>query len=277
MKRLALTLTAFCFAPAAFATGLLVPAYFYPSAGSDWSMLDAASSKVDLTAIVNPDSGPMPGPADPNYSAAISALRAAGGQDVGYIYTGYGATPIATVESQISTYLSQYPMSGFFFDAMSGSPVEHSYYQTLYDYVKGLNPSYTVIDNPGTSVDQSDAASPVANTFIEYEGPGAGYPAATPPAWTASYPASMFAVSIYGVPTVSGMLADLALASSRNVGSVYITDQGLPNPYDQLPSYWDQEVAAIQSMPEPQPFAVFGLGLGGLIVARKRSASTARR
>ena len=47
------------------------------------------------------------------------------------------------------------------------------------------------------------------------------------------------------------MLADLSKAVSLNAGYVYITDQTLPNPYAQLPSYWDQEVAAIASVPEP--------------------------
>ena len=35
------------------------------------------------------------------------------------------------------------------------------------------------------------------------------------------------------------------MAASRNVGTLYVTDDVLPNPYDRLPSYWDQLLAAI--------------------------------
>ena len=44
------------------------------------------------------------------------------------------------------------------------------------------------------------------------------------------------------------MRADLALAVSHNVGSIFITDHVMPNPYDRLPVYWDQEVAAVESL-----------------------------
>ena len=270
MKKIVLTLSALCLAPCSFATGLLVPAYFYPSGAgaTDWSLMDAASSSVDLTAILNPDSGPGSS-TDPNILSAVNSLRAAGGHDVGYIYTDYGSTPLATVENEVSSYLSMYPVSGFFFDGMSGDPSEHSYYKSLYDYAKGLSSAYTVIDNPGTSFDESDASDPVADTFIEFEGSASDYTTATPASWTSSYPASLFAATIYGAPTLGSMLSALSLAQSRNVGSVFVTDQNLPNPYNQLPSYWDQEVAAIHAMPEPQPFAVLGLGLGAMVLRRR--------
>ncbi|HLK14652.1 MAG TPA: PEP-CTERM sorting domain-containing protein, partial [Fimbriimonadaceae bacterium] len=63
--------------------------------------------------------------------------------------------------------------------------------------------------------------------------------------------------------------------ASRNAGSVFVTDQvydpnqGLFNPYDQLPSYWDQEVAALA--PEPGTLLVVGLGSALLLRSRKRS------
>jgi len=41
------------------------------------------------------------------------------------------------------------------------------------------------------------------------------------------------------------MLADISRAEALDAGYVYITDQGLPNPYGQLPSYWDQELTRI--------------------------------
>jgi hypothetical protein len=62
------------------------------------------------------------------------------------------------------------------------------------------------------------------------------------------------------------MLADLSKAVSLNAGLVYFTDGTGGNPYDHLPSYWDQEVAAIAAfVPEPGPFTK--LASGGLFAA----------
>jgi hypothetical protein len=65
------------------------------------------------------------------------------------------------------------------------------------------------------------------------------------------------------------MLADLSQAAQLNAGHVYITDQTASNPYAQLPSYWDQEVSAIASLPEPSPLAC-SLVLGSLIALGAR-------
>ena len=58
------------------------------------------------------------------------------------------------------------------------------------------------------------------------------------------------------------MEADVAFAAHNNVGYVYVTDQTLPNPYAQLPSYWNQEVTAIAgaSVPEPGSMAIMASG-----------------
>jgi hypothetical protein len=60
------------------------------------------------------------------------------------------------------------------------------------------------------------------------------------------------------------MLADLLKAVQLNAGNVYITERTLPNPYSQLPSYWDQEVAAVASVPEPGSLTIM-LVMGGLL------------
>ncbi len=41
------------------------------------------------------------------------------------------------------------------------------------------------------------------------------------------------------------MLADVSTAAQLDAGYVYITDLSGGNPYDALPSYWDQEVSAV--------------------------------
>ncbi len=77
------------------------------------------------------------------------------------------------------------------------------------------------------------------------------------------------------------MMADLNLAALRSVNYVYVTERTLPNPYSQLPSYWNQEVAAIQSAAVPEPATMSMLATGGLLLAlgvrmRRRSGNQAR-
>lgn len=274
--------------------GVLVPAYFYPGTGGPggvgdgWAAMAAAASTIPVTAIFNPNSGPLPGPPDPNYITAMTNLELAGGKAVAYIDTNYGAIPLATVEGEITTYLSQYGnlvsnpiknlINGFFFDRMSNLPSEVSYYQSLYSYIKSLSPSYGMIGNPGTATNSSylTASPPAADTYLTYEGSAAGYTNAN----TSTGPSSLYANIIYDQSSVAGMEANVTFAAHHNVGYVYVTDQSLNPPtgylYDQLPSYWDQEVAAIAgaSVPEPGSLTIMASGclLSSLGVALRRQA-----
>jgi hypothetical protein len=253
----------FLFAPACQASvlGTIVPAYFYPGtggpggSGDGWAAMAAAASQISLTAIFNPDSGPLPGPPDANYTNAMTNLENAGGHVVAYIYTDYGATPLATVESEVSTYLSQYGslIDGFFLDAMSNLPAQVAYYQSIDSYVKGLSPTYNVIGNPGTSTDQSYLTGAAANTFVTFENNQSAFPGYTPPSWVYTYPSSDFANIVYNAPTTADMLLDIAQAGRQNTGYIYVTDQNLPNPYGELPSYWNQEVSALAAASAPEP------------------------
>jgi hypothetical protein len=266
--------------------GALVPAYFYPGTGGaggvgdGWAQMASAASQIPVTAIFNPDSGPLPGPPDPNYVTALTNLESAGGTVVAYVYSGYTTVPLATVESQISTYLTQYGglINGFFVDAMTNdnSPADLAYYHTLYTYIKGLNSSYDVIANPGTSTvpDYLTPATRGADTLLTYEGSAQNYPGSPPPSWVFGYSPNHFANTIYDESSSQGMMNDVTLAVERNVGYVYVTDQTLPNPYSQLPSYWDQEVAAIAAASVPEPSTLSMLASGGLLVA---VAATMRR
>src|SRR6185437_11144484 len=100
---------------------------FYPGsggpggAGDGWSAMAAAANQISVTAILNPDSGPVSGPADPNYVNAMTNLENAGGKVIAYVYTNNGGTPLATVESEVSIYINQYGnlIDGFFLDRMN--------------------------------------------------------------------------------------------------------------------------------------------------------------
>ncbi len=273
--------------------GVLVPAYFYPGTGGSegytdgWAQMAATANQIPVTAIFNPDSGPLPGPADPNYVNAMTNLENAGGKAVAYVYTNYANVPVSVVESELSTYISQYGklINGFFLDAMTNdnSASDLAYYHTLYTFIKGLSSSYQVIGNPGTNTDPGYLAPKTqgADTLVTYENDAKFYQSTNPASWVNGYSPDHFANVLYNESSVSAMNADIELAAQRNVGYVYVTDRALPNPYDVLPSYWNQEVAAIQSASVPEPDAVVLLGSGCLlssltVASRRRARAPAR-
>jgi len=297
--------------PARADLGTLVPAYFYPSFNGsgdvvgDWARMATAASQIPVTAIFNPDSGPLPGSPDPIYVTAMTNLENAGGKVVAYIPTNFGSTPLGdpntpgTIEYDIHTYLAQYGslINGFFIDQMNVLPSTLSYYQEIYNSIK-THGSYTVIGNPGSpflnGVSPQDFLS-TANVMNIFEGPNKAPSPGAPGFdaypyglnWFLNYPGNRFSNIVFDVPTDAGnpsgseaMLADLSKAAQLNAGYVYVTDQTLPNPYAQLPSYWDQEVAAIAvaSVPEPRAVTLMASGcmLATMAMAARRRARARR-
>ncbi len=255
-------------------TTLLVPAYFYPDSGTEWSSLTtAAASGASITAILNPNSGPGTS-ADPEFTAAVKSFEAAGGTVVGYVPTNYTNRSIAAVEKDVNTYTSFYKVNGVFLDETTcDANASHlTYYTNLYSYIKKTDPGYTVIDNPGTTVPQAYAAT--ADTLVTFEGTGPAYTATALSAGAAS------ANIANEVPTASAMLADLAMARVAGVADVYFTDDGADgNPYDSLPTYFNAEVAAVATTAAPEPAVgpPLTLALAAVWAAGRRRRTPGRR
>ena len=134
----------------AFALEIVVPAYFYPSPGSDWGRMTAAVSQAPITAIMNPGNGPGNN-LDANYTAVTNAFTGAGGNLIGYVYSSYGARPLNQVLADIDRYAQWYPIEGIFVDefANNADPAVLDYYNAIYEHVKGINPDWEVMGNPG--------------------------------------------------------------------------------------------------------------------------------
>lgn len=271
--------------PAAASPSLLVPAYFYPGTGGPggvgdgWAaMTTAAAGGASIVAVMNPNSGPGAS-ADSAYTTALTNLEAAGGTAIAYVPTGGGSDSLTTVESQVATYIAQYGglIKGFFLDEMNVLPSTLSYYQSLNSYIKALSPSYLTVGNPGhpflNGVSPASYLS-VADVLNVFEGPDTGAPGAAGfnnfpygQSWFQTAPAGAIANIVFDVQDAATMTADIAKSISLNAGALYVTDLGAggANPYDALPSYWTQEVAAL-----PEPGTALVLGFAALALRRRR-------
>jgi len=227
--------------PAAPGGHIIVPSYISPGAG--WDGIGTAAPTAAI-ALLNVNSGPGTAP-EQNFADQVKATQAAGVAMYAYVDTAYGARSIAAVESDITTYAAWYGVHNIFFDEASTScTAEASYYLPLYTYVHAHGGD--VIINPGTATSECYMAA--ADIILTFEGTYADYVSAySAPAWMKSYPAGRFYNLVYSTATAADMENAVTLSRARNIGSIYVTDLRLPNPYNALPSYWSEEVAAVGS------------------------------
>jgi len=226
-------------------SGLAIPLYTYPCftiTQCTWTTVIQARQaypSVPLLAVINPNSGPGRFK-DTNYVQGIKNLQDAGVVVLGYVWTGYGRVPLSKVENQVSSYKNWYAVNGIFFDGMAYVTGSEKYYSTLNSYVKSLGMTYTM-GNPGTTTLKSYIGT--LDSIIIYESsgtPSLSYLASA--TFYPSYSKSNFGFVSYSVPSL-----DTAFETSATnyVQWSYITDDGLPNPYDTLPAYFTSEVAAL--------------------------------
>uniref|UniRef100_A0A0C9R993 SR4 protein n=1 Tax=Fopius arisanus TaxID=64838 RepID=A0A0C9R993_9HYME len=220
--------------------GLLIPLYTYPS-DSTWESLKSAASSnplIEFVAIVNPNSGPG-GYLDSTFVTGIAGLTQVGVRCIGYVSTNYGATSVEAVIANMEKYTNWYPqVAGFFLDEMAYTEGKESYYASLTARAVSMGKPFT-IGNPGTSTTQAYFDS-VNNTVI--------YETSNLPQLSTlhlSFPNSGCSIIAYDVPAaeVNQSYIDNILQYAH---LIYITDDTLNNPYDSLPTYFNQLVDFIR-------------------------------
>ena len=250
-------------------TGILLAFYMYPQVwilGNTYEQLAniaRAHPSVGITAIINPDSGP--GTAQNiDYIQGISILKNAGIRVIGYVYTSYASRPIADVEADIDRYVSFYgsSISGILFDEMSYTGGNENYYKTLSNYAKSKGLTFTA-GNPGTDTLPSYIGT--VDTLNIYEGSGVPSLGYLSGGWHSNYSKQNFSFVAYGVPNLN---QTYITSAAKYVGYMYITNDNLPNPWDNLPPYLEQLVTILggnTTTTAPQDHSTFGFYFGSPI------------
>jgi hypothetical protein len=218
----------------------IVPLYTYPNDPS-WAAIvtaHAAHPTVRVVAIVNPDNGPGAAKLGA-FTTGIGKLVAAGIDVIGYVATGYAAKSAASVEAEIDAWRSFYPqVSGIFFDEQSDDAADVAYYRARSQYAKARGLAYTV-GNPGT--DTAEAYIGALDTMLIYE--SKGLPTVSKlGGWHAKYAPLNFGVIPYGAALDAAFVRD----ARRFVGFVYVQNDDLPNPWDTLPPFFGDLLAALE-------------------------------
>ncbi len=232
---------------------IVTPLYAAPTS-SYWSQVENAASTqraaiVDICAPDGSGSGCNGSPADaanPAWPPTVSALRGAGVLPLYYISTNFAATPLATVESEVSNAITWYNTPSIFFDQVPTSCANVSYYQSLYSYVHNLG-GIVVLD-PGTVSSTSSCYMPAADILQVFSGSQTAFQSATFPAWMASYPSSRFG-AVISAGTSAGAGTDVSDAAADRIGNVYIDDETGTPTYATLPAFWSTEVSDVKAEP----------------------------
>jgi hypothetical protein len=209
----------------------MVPLYTYP--GGTWDTVIKTKNDhpdVPIVAIVNPASGPG-GSKDSNYVSGINELRDAGVIVIGYVSTAYTSRSLTAVKGDIDKWDSWYDIDGIFFDEQTNWAGGESYYAEAGDYAESKGLGFTV-GNPGTNSIPSYLAT--VDVVLIYESPGLpnldNYDSWDP------YGNDQLGMIPFGVSSLpTSWLKD----AIKIVGWVYVTSDNLPNPWDSLPSYFD--------------------------------------
>lgn len=205
---------------------VLVPAYFYDQ--NIWDRLYEVLEDGD-TVVINPNNG-VGSSVDSHFQKIVSKCNTLGINVVGYVATTYGKKDLSAVKSEVDKWNTMYGVKNIFFDEVTNTSNGISYYQDLYDYVRG-----TTILNPGTST--IEGYMDCSDIIMDYESSYDSYISASFPSWRNKYDADRFCHLIYEASQAESANASI-LAKERNVGWVYFTDDKYsPNPWDSLASY----------------------------------------
>jgi len=194
-------------------------------------------SKGGSTAVMNPSNGPGLG-VDPEYVDVIDYCHDKEQKVVGSTHTSYGARSTAEVKAEIDDYYAWYPeIDGIFLNEMSNDEADADYYAELYEYVKDASGSggSSVVGNPGAAAATDwQLSTPVVDKVVVFQGTDNTYLTWTAPDWVEDHPASDFVHLVYATADVAALGEVCDRSREQHAGSIYITDDTLPNQWDTL-------------------------------------------
>ena len=248
----------------------IVPLYQYPLSAPNtlspfWQqVLNNATADHPVTAVINPSSGPLdpsPGGADyANYITAMTLLRANPNVRIlGYVATGFGLTSAATILQRVGWYASGYKhpttgaslVDGIFLDEMSNNVAHVASYTTVATGIRATTglAGHLIAGNPGTAVPVQYLDAGTADVFIIREGTLADLLANPVPAYVKdpAYNTLAFAAIIHTATGAKDLPDALRQFKLSGLDYGYVTDDTLPNPFDQAPTFFPAYLTGIHA------------------------------
>jgi hypothetical protein len=221
---------------------MAMPAYFAP--GPEWQRVIAAAPTVGMV-IINPASGPGTS-TDPQYAQVIAQARAAGIIVLGYVSTSYGQRPEADVVADINSYYDLYSLSGIY---LAEGPMEVDCTPLEAQYRRVADAAHARDPNAYLAVGTHYCPTYIyfLNLMVEFAMSWSDYQSYVVPTWMPAGSPERFCHFISDVPPDQAGAA-ISRAIANGAGWVFATDLSEPNPWGQLPVYFDAELQAIRTL-----------------------------
>jgi uncharacterized coiled-coil protein SlyX len=225
-------------------TGLDLPFY-----SSDMSTAGIAAAQahpgLPMTFTINPASGPGT-TFRSDIQLTINQSNAAGKLPLGYIAThwGDGTKTTAAIKAEVDKYVSLYTgLKGVFWDECASSASVIAFYTDITNYARsrGLN---IVHANPGTQIDEQYVALFDIITISEENNILLDENTLKGRTFSNKYPKSKFSYLSYGVASLPSAWVTMAC---KYVGTMYLTSDSLPNPWDSPSTYLDALLNALEA------------------------------
>ncbi|TWF80031.1 spherulation-specific family 4 protein [Pseudonocardia hierapolitana] len=212
-------------------SGLLVPAYDYPSEGDEaWDTLTDVGGILtsgQMMVVVNHEDGHFT-EANPDYEAVIGKLNGVCASVLGYVHDCYDNTKVepplcprtTDIMGDVDRWFATYEVAGIFIDQLLPDRVDHA--AALVQQVRDRHPGAVVVLNPGTIppeefMEQTDPAVVVIQEgSVHSEDPN------NPPTFDANWPPPGW-VRDRATPTPTG-------AASIAAGRLAIIGHTAPDP-----------------------------------------------
>ena len=217
---------------------LLLPIYIDPGTTQvPWNKVISTASQIPTTVVINPNVK-IEDCKTPSFKAMLARLEAANIETVGYVATGYTRRGKAAVKADIAKFKDCDGLDGIFFDEVINTTASQAYYDDICTYSRTLFNGKLVL-NPGTNtmIPFTNEYCDV-NLFIEESvgmweefAPYGFYGGATDPG---------LAGIVHTVPNnATAMKKVVDTAFSRKLDYIYVTDKTVPNPWTELPTFWN--------------------------------------
>jgi len=207
---------------------IIIPLYFY-----DVNKWDKVAQYQNEIVIINPNNGPGDS-IDANYEKLITKLNNNNDLPIGYVYTKWGSRDINEVKKDIDKWIAYYKVKGFFIDETSTNQAELDYYTKLSTYIKSKG-NYYIVLNPG--VFPNVGYFMIADNIVVFED-NANKLNKT----VCNVESGKSSIIVYDANETKMK----EIVKTYQCKNLYVTDDDLPNPYDTLPSYFDEEIKLLK-------------------------------
>jgi len=218
---------------------VLVPIYIDPAQDSTpWNQVLATAQTVPTTVVVNPVIGDIEGCQENTFKTMLGKLQTNKIDTVGYIPTGYTATPTALVKERIDRFKNCVGIDGVFFDEIKVSnQAEADYYTNICDYAKKAFGEGKFVVNAGTNI-QIPITNEFCNIALIYEFYDDNWKDFAVFGYQGANTDAATSIMIHTTNTVAAMRKSVDLAYARKIDYVFVTNETVPNPWLNLGNYW---------------------------------------